>query len=158
MGHDPHLTEDQVMKIGVQQVPVEELLRRSDFVTLHVTLTEETRGIIGSKALSIMKPTAYLINATRGAVVDEEALIGSLKDKRIAGAALDVLKKEPIEPEHELLRFDNVILTPHCASFSREALDATSLELSEEVLRIVRDEIPHNLVNRPQLVERGYLR
>ena len=158
LGHDRYLTEDQVMKIGFQQVPVEELLRRSDFVTLHVTLTEETRGIIGSKRLSIMKPTAYLINTSRGAVVDEEALIGALKDKRIAGAALDVLKKEPIEPEHELLRFDNVILTPHCASNSREALDATSLDLSEEILRIARDEIPHNLVNRPQLVERGYLK
>jgi D-3-phosphoglycerate dehydrogenase len=105
-----------------------------------------------------MKPTAFLINASRGPVIDEEALIKALREKKIAGAGLDVFIKEPIDLGNPLLGFDNVVVTPHCAGNSEDALKATSLMVSQEAMRILRDEIPRNLVNRKQLNERGHLR
>jgi D-3-phosphoglycerate dehydrogenase len=139
-------------------VGLEELLRESDFVTLHVALTKETNGMISTRELNLMKPTAYLINTSRGPVIDEEALIKALKEKKIAGAGLDVFAKEPINLDNPLLKFDNVIVTPHCAGNSKEALEATSLAVGEEVARILKGQVPRNLVNRKQLEEVGSLR
>jgi D-3-phosphoglycerate dehydrogenase len=156
--YDPYVSAEATREAKVESVDLEKLLKESDFVTLHTALTEETKGMISTKELDLMKPTAYLINASRGPVIDEEALIEALKEKKIAGAGLDVFIKEPIDPGNPLLKFDNVIVTPHCAGNSEEALKATSLMVSQETLRILGDEIPKNLVNRAQLFERGYLR
>lgn len=158
LAYDPYVSVEAAKEKGAELVDLEKLLRESDFVTLHVVLTEETKRIINTRELAFMKPTAYLINASRGPVIDEEALISTLKKKKIAGAGLDVFTKEPIDLGNPLLKFDNVVVTPHCAGNSKEALKATSLMVSQEALRILGDEIPKNLVNRSQLFERGYLR
>lgn len=157
LAYDPYVSVEEAKEMGAELIALEKLLRESDFVTLHVILTEETRGMISTRELSLMKPTAYLINASRGPVIDEEALIKALKEKKIAGAGLDVFTQEPIDLENPLLKFNNVDVTPHCAGKSEEALKATSLMVSHEAKRILRNEIPKNLVNRPQLSKRGYL-
>jgi len=149
LAYDPYVSIEAAMEKGVELVELEKLLKESDFVTLHVVLTEGTRGMISTKEFNLMKPTAYIINASRGPVIDKDALIRALKEKKIAGAGLDVFTKEPIDLENPLLKFDNVIVTPHCAGNSAEALKATSLMVSEEVVRILRGQIPKNLVNKP---------
>ena len=155
--YDPYISAEVAKERRAELVNFEKLIRESDFVTLHVVLTKDTRGMISTRELNLMKPTAYLINASRGPVVDEEALIRALRDKKIAGAGLDVFTKEPIDVKNPLLKFDNVIVTPHCAGNSKEALEATSLMVSKEAERILRNQVPDNLVNRRQLMERGYL-
>ena len=141
----------------MELVTLEKLLKESDYITLHVTLTPETRNMISLREFSLMKPTAYLINASRGSTVDEDALIDALRSNRIAGAGLDVYAGEPINSKSPLLKLENMILTPHCAGNSEEALAATSLMVSEEVVRIIHDEIPLNLVNKIRLTELGWL-
>ncbi len=157
LAYDPYISAEVAKERGAKLVDFEKLLKESDFVTLHVVLTEETKGMISTRELNMMRPTAYLINASRGPVVDEEALVRALRDEKIAGAGLDVFTREPIDASNTLLKFDNVIVTPHCAGNSKEALEATSLLVSKETGRILRNQVPHNLVNRRQLVERGYL-
>ena len=158
LAFDPYASVEAAKKKEVEFIDLKKLLMESDFVTLHVVLTEETRGMISTRELGLMKPTAYLINASRGPVIDEEALIRALKEKKIGGVGLDVFAKEPIDLENPLLKFDNVVVTPHCAGNSEEALKATALMVSQEAKRILRDEIPKNLVNKPQLLKRGSIR
>jgi len=158
LAYDPFVGVEAAKEKRVELIGLEKLLMESDFVTLHVVLTEETKGMIGARELNLMKPTAYLINASRGPIVDEEALIRALREKKIAGAGLDVFTKEPIDLKNSLLKLDNVVVTPHCAGNSEEALRATSMMVSQEAVRILRGEVPRNLVNRSQLIERGYLR
>lgn len=157
IAYDPYVSVKVAKEKEVELVGLEKLLRESDFVTIHVALTEETRNMISTRELNWMKPTAYLINTSRGPVVNEEALIKALREKKIAGAGLDVFTEEPINSANALLKFDNVVVTPHCAGSSEEALRATSLMVSEEVVRILRGNVPKNLVNRSQLLKRGYL-
>ncbi len=106
--------------LGVAYATLPELLRRADFVTLNVPLTPETRGLIGRDELALMKPTAFLINAARGGVVDHQALTEALAHGRIAGAALDVTEPEPLPRDHPLLALDNVIIAPHLGSATRQ--------------------------------------
>jgi len=158
LAFDPYVSAEVAKERGAELVNLEKLLGESDFVTLHVVLTEKTRGMIGTRELNLMKPAACLINTSRGPVIDEKALIKALKEKKIAAAGLDVFDEEPIDLGNPLLKFDNVIVTPHCAGNSEEALRATSLMVSEEAVRILHGQIPKNLVNRAQLVKRGYIR
>lgn len=151
LAFDPYVSAGVARERGAELADLEKLLRESDFVTLHVVLTEETEGMIGAEELNLMKPTAYLFNASRGPVIDEKALISALKERKIAGAGLDVFDEEPIDLGNPLLEFDNVIVTPHCAGNSEEALRSTSLMVSEEVVRILHNQAPKNLVNRSQL-------
>jgi phosphoglycerate dehydrogenase-like enzyme len=108
-----NLTAEKCREAGVEYAGKEDLLRQADFITIHVVLSQRTRGLLGAKELSLMKPTAYLINTSRGPIVEEAALIAALKDKRIAGAGLDVFDVEPLPRDHALRRLDNVVLTPH---------------------------------------------
>ncbi len=157
LGYDPYINAKEATERSVELTNLETLLKESDYVTLHVVLNEETRGMIGEKELGLMKQNAYLINSSRGPVIDEEALIQVLRQKRISGAGLDVFVNEPIDPANPLLKLENVIVSPHVAGNSQDALDATSLVVSQETTRILRDEIPKNLVNRQQLIEKGYM-
>ncbi len=157
LAYDPYLTAQAIEEKGAQPISLEKLLRESDFVTLHVVLTQETKNMISTKQLNSMKPTAYLINASRGAVIDEFALVKALEEKKIAGAALDVFVSEPADLKNPLLKFDTVIVSPHCAGNSEEALNTTSLVVSQEVTRILQGKVPQNLVNKPQLMKKGYL-
>lgn len=108
-------SQEVIQQLNVTQVSLEELLRQSDIVTLHVPLNNATRGLIGREALALMKPTALLVNTCRGPVVNEVALTETLQTERIAGAALDVLAQEPPNPNNPLLKLNNVLLTPHTA-------------------------------------------
>ena len=114
--YDLYRREDLEEEYGVEYVSFDELLERSDILTIHTALTESTRGMINEEAFSKMKTSAIIINTSRGPVIDEKALIKALKEKQIMGAALDVFEKEPTPLDNPLLKFDNVVLSPHCAS------------------------------------------
>jgi phosphoglycerate dehydrogenase-like enzyme len=108
-----NLTPEKAREAGVDYASKEDLLRRADFISIHVILSQRTRGLIGANELGLLKPTAYLINTSRGPIIEEAALLAALKEKRIAGAGLDVFDVEPLPLDHPLRRLDNVVLTPH---------------------------------------------
>jgi D-3-phosphoglycerate dehydrogenase len=108
-----NLTPDACRQVGVEHVGRDDLFRKADFLSIHVQLSDRTRGLIGGRELALMKPGAFLINTSRGPIVEEAALIAALRDKRIAGAGLDVFDVEPLPVEHPLRKLDNVVLTPH---------------------------------------------
>ena len=140
---DPKIEEE----LGIERVSLETLLKESDFITLHCPLIPgKTYHLIGEKELSLMKPTAYLVNTSRGPVIDEKALVGFLQEKRIAGAALDVFENEP-QLSEGLSDLDNVILTPHLASASAKSRTAYAALSVKNLLVGLRGEIPPNLVN-----------
>ena len=108
-----NLTPEKCKEAGVDYVSKEDLFRQSDFITIHLVLSQRSRGLVGAKELALMKPTAYLINTSRGPIVDEAAMLAALRDKKIAGAGLDVFDIEPLPKDHPLRKMDNVVLTPH---------------------------------------------
>ena len=108
-----NLTEERCREVGVTRVGKEELLSRSDVLTIHLVLSDRTRGLFGAAELAMMKPAAVLINTSRGPIVDEEALVGALERRAIAGAGLDVYDTEPLPLDHALRRCDNTVVTPH---------------------------------------------
>jgi len=132
--------------LGLQFVPLDELLQRSDFVSLHSPLREETRGQIGARELSLMKPTAFLINTSRGPIVDEQALVEALKRGQIAGAGLDVFEREPaVTPA--LLGMENVVLTPHLGSAVIDTREALANALADNLLALIEGRRPANIYN-----------
>ena len=117
IAYDPYVADEHFAELGVERVDYDTLLRESDVVTFHVILTKETRHMLGARELGLMKPTAVIINNSRGPVIDEPELIKALQEDRIAGAALDVFEKEPIAPDNPLLAMDDrVFVTPHVAA------------------------------------------
>ena len=126
---------------------LDDLLARSDFVVLACPLTPQTKHLINERTLGLIKHTSWLINIGRGAVVQETALIEALRNKRIAGAMLDVYEYYRLEPGHALFSVDNVILTPHLAAVTKESRARASVAAADEMLRILRGERPRNLVN-----------
>ncbi|HHV97648.1 MAG TPA: phosphoglycerate dehydrogenase [Clostridiaceae bacterium] len=119
--YDIYKNEEKARSLGVRFVELEELITTSDIISIHVPLTESTRGMVNKTFFEKMKPSAYIINTSRGAVINEKDLTEALKSKTIMGAALDTFEKEPLPEDSELRRLDNVILTPHSASNTREA-------------------------------------
>jgi D-3-phosphoglycerate dehydrogenase / 2-oxoglutarate reductase len=118
---DPYLSADEIRARGAAKVELDELLRRSDIVSVNCPLTDETRKMISTREYALMQPHAYFITTARGFIHDEEALERALRDKKIAGAGLDVWDKEPPPAEHPLMKYDNVLVTPHMAGVTREA-------------------------------------
>ena len=142
----PRRKHDLERDLGVQFVPLDELLQRSDFVSLHSPLREETRGQIGARELSLMKPTAFLINTSRGPIVDELALVEALKHGQIAGAGLDVFEREPaVTPA--LLEMGNVVLTPHLGSAVVETRDALANAVADNIVALIEGRRPPNIYN-----------
>ncbi len=133
-------------KMGAKKVELDYLLEHSDFVSLHVPLTPETTHLIGQRELSLMKKTAYLINTSRGKVINEAALVEALEKKQIAGAALDVYENEP-RITRKLLSMRNVVLTPHIGSATRETRDKMSIMVAEDCIAALKGERPPHLVN-----------
>jgi len=148
--YDPYIPESHVTSLGGRCVGLNELLPESDFVTIHCPLTEETKGMIGEKDLSLMKPSAYLINTARGGIVDEEALYRILLRKGIAGAALDVMGDEPPPADHPLFHLENVILTPHLGAVTLEASKRGEWGAVQEVVRVLEGKRPKNPVIEPK--------
>jgi lactate dehydrogenase-like 2-hydroxyacid dehydrogenase len=143
---DPSARQELEREVGARRVELDELLRESDFVSLHTPLVTETRHLIGRRELSLMKPTAYLINAARGPIVDEEALVEALRDKRIAGAGLDVYENEPaLAPG--LADLPNVVLLPHLGSASTQTRTRMATMAAENLLAVLEGRIPPNLVS-----------
>jgi D-3-phosphoglycerate dehydrogenase / 2-oxoglutarate reductase len=132
------------------------LLADSDYVSIHAPATSETHGLIGEAELTQMKPTAYLINTSRGALVDEDALLRALTEGRLAGAALDVLAHEPPAPDHPLLALDNVIVTPHAGFYSDAAIAELQTKAARNVATVLRGELPETIVNRDVLARPNY--
>ena len=138
---------------GMRYVPLDTLLRESDFVTLHVPLDSSTRHMIGEREPRLMKPTASLVNTARGPVIDQDALYKTLQERRIAGAGLDVFRKEPLESDRSLRALDNVILTSHAAGPSAEAMARGAELASENVSRVLHGQPPLSCV-KPEVLRR----
>lgn len=147
IAHDPYQPDSVFENLEIERVTFDELLERSDYISLHTPLTEETRHIINESALSKMKPNAYLINTSRGPVVEEEALTNALRNGIIAGAGMDVLENEPPSVDNPLLSMKNVILSPHSGHYSFESMRIRPRRYGSEIARILEGNMPINLVN-----------
>ena len=148
IGYDPYVDDTRFTALGVERMPtLTALAERADYVTVHTLLNDETRHLIGEAFLARMKPTAVLINTSRGPVVDEKALARALNEKRLAGAALDVWEQEPVDPNNPLLKMDNVLATPHAAYFSTAAVAQVPRRCGEEVARALTGQRPLHVVN-----------
>ena len=150
LAYDPYVSLREMEELGATKVDLEELLKQSDIVTVHCATNRETVGLISGKDLSLMKPTAYFVNAASAYVVDEEALVRILRERRIAGAAFDVYKNWPVKPDDPVLKLDNVVLTPHIGGATDESVLRHSRMIADDIERFLRGERPRNLVN-PQV-------
>ena len=148
LGYDPYLDKSLAKECGITLVSLPELLRESDFVSVHTPLNEETRHLMGEKEFKQMKPTAYYISTARGPVTDEAALIKALQEKWIAGAGLDVFEKEPVTLDNPLLKMDNVVVTPHSASYSEASFKRQRTSVGQEAARVICGYWPKNWVNK----------
>ena len=144
--YDPYIPEAHVTALGGRWLGLNELLSESDFVTIHCPLNQETKRMIGAEELSLMKPSAYLINAARGGIIDENALCRVLTRKGIGGAALDVMDNEPPAKDHPLFLLDNAIFTPHLGAVTSEASKRAEWGAAEEVVRVLEGKPPKNPV------------
>lgn len=144
--HDPFIP-GAALPAWAQCVSLDELLRQSDYVVLAAPLTLETHHLIGEAELSLMRRSAYLVNIGRGSLVDEAALLSALEAGRIAGAGLDVWEQEPVRPDHPLLHREDVIGTPHALAATWESLQGVCRSIQDNVLRVLDDARPHNVVN-----------
>jgi D-3-phosphoglycerate dehydrogenase len=138
--------EARALEAGAELVELDDLLRRSDVVSLHVPATPQSRGMIGARELALMKPGAILVNTARGALVDEAALVSALRERHIGGAGLDVFVEEPLPPNSPLLQLDNVVLTPHSAWVTDEAQERLIQQPIDNVLAFLAGK-PRNVVN-----------
>jgi D-3-phosphoglycerate dehydrogenase len=153
IGVDPVMSSDRAAELGIELVELVELLERADFITIHAPLTPETKNMINDEAFDKMKNDALLVNAARGGIVDEEALVRAIEGGKIAGAALDVFGKEPIYPKSPLLGLDNVLCTPHLGASTSEAQERVAIEIGEQVIAYLQRGIVKNAVNVPALPE-----
>jgi D-3-phosphoglycerate dehydrogenase len=147
LAYTPRIAADAPAPYGRGTTDLDELLRAADYVSIHAPLTAETRGLIGERELRLMKPTATLINTSRGPIVDETALARALGEGWIGAAAVDVLEREPPDPAHPLLALENAIVTPHVAFASASAVVDLRTRAAEHVTQVLRGERPTNLVN-----------
>ena len=148
VGYDPFVAPDYARRIGVELLPLDDLLAESDFVTLHTPLTEGTRNMLGMRQIEKIKPGARVINVARGELVDEAALLAGLESGQLSGVALDVFAKEPPDPS-PLLEHPKAIVTPHLGASTREAQREVAIEAAEQVLAVLKGEPARNTVNAP---------
>lgn len=151
IAYDPYITKDHAEKLGLEIVALEDLLKQSDFITLHLPLNPSTHHLIGEKELAMLKPGVRIVNCARGGLIDEDALCRALQEGRVEGAALDVLEREPPE-SCKLLELNNVIITPHLGALTREAQANVALQVSEQVIKALKGEPIVSAVNVPALM------
>src|SRR6202790_2497067 len=147
LAYDPYLTAAEVAARGGEKVELDQLLRRSDYVSISCPLTKESRGMIGAREFALMQPHAYFITTARGFIHDDAALLEALRNKAIAAAGLDVWAKEPPPPDHPLLQFDNVLASPHTAGVTREARKNMGRIAAEQMLDALDGKRPPRLIN-----------
>ncbi|MFC1926598.1 2-hydroxyacid dehydrogenase [Chloroflexota bacterium] len=147
LAYDPYITPEQAARSGVKQTDLDDLIKKADFITIHCPLSPETEGLISRERIGMMKPTAYLVNTAAWEVVDNEALIETLGQKDIAGAAFDVYETHPLSLESDLLKLDNIVLTPHIGGATEDTVARYSKMIVEDIERFLLGERPHNLVN-----------
>lgn len=151
IGHDPFVTPENTARLGVEPVSLDEIFARSDFITVHVPLTNETRGLIDRKAIAKMKKGVRIINCARGGIVDEKDLAEALKEGKVAGAALDVYVDEPPAPDHPLIKMDQVITTPHLGASTDEAQLNVAIAVAEQMVDFLARGIIRYAVNVPSV-------
>jgi D-3-phosphoglycerate dehydrogenase len=147
LAYDPYLAATEMAARGGEKVELDELLRRSDYVSISCPLTKESRGMIGAREFARMQPHAYFITTARGFIHDEAALVEALRNKLIAGAGLDVWAREPPPPDHPLLQFDNVLASPHTAGVTREARANMGRIAAEQILDALDGKRPPRIIN-----------
>lgn len=153
LAYDPYLSKAECQAHGAEPVPLDTLLAQANFVTVHCPLTAETRGMLGQRELTLMRPDAFLINTARGGIVDEAALAAALETRQLAGAGIDVWVVEPPSLDHPLLSFDNVIATNHTAGVTVDSRHAMAQWNAEQLVQIFQGHYPPRLVN-PEAWER----
>jgi D-3-phosphoglycerate dehydrogenase len=157
VAYDPYLREQRAHVDNIPFVDLDEVMASSDYVSVHCPLNQATRHLLGRRELSLMKPSAYLINTARGPIVDQAALVDLLSRRALAGAGLDVFEQEPLAPDDPLRGLDNVILTPHSASVSVESTIDCRRAAVEHVVTALRGGVPTDVVNRAVLTRGGAL-
>ena len=158
IAYSPHADPAKAAQVDIELVgSMDEVLKRSDYISLHGRLDQRTREMIGEREFGLMKPTAFFVNVARGEMVDEDALARVLRERRIAGAGLDVFHVEPLPADSPLMKLDNVILTQHSICGSRQAGRATNQAVMQGMLRIARGELPDNILN-PDVLDRPRFR
>jgi D-3-phosphoglycerate dehydrogenase len=154
LAFDPYAKAEDAAKLRVRLTDKDTVFRESDFVCVNTPLTPETRGFIGAREFSLMKPTAYFINTARGPIVDEKALYAALSERRIAGAAIDVFEQEPVAPDNPILKLDNVIVTPHSICWTDEFFRNNAESAFRSVVAVATGKTPTFVVNRDVLQHR----
>lgn len=147
IAYDPFLSKEEIAARGAEKVELDDLMRRSDFVSISCPLSKDNRGMIGARQFALMQKHAFFITTARGFIHDERALYDALRDKRIAGAGLDVWDKEPPPPDHPLLQFDNVLASPHTAGVTHEARQNMGKIAAEQILDALDGKRPPRLIN-----------
>jgi phosphoglycerate dehydrogenase-like enzyme len=148
IAHDPYAIAAVAEAEGVELTDLETLLKESDFVVVAAALTPETRHIVNAERLAMMKPTAHLISTARGPLVDQTALYEALRDRRLAGAGMDVFEQEPVDPANPILQLDNVIVAPHALCWTDECARGNGTGVLSGILAVRRGVVPENIVNR----------
>jgi D-3-phosphoglycerate dehydrogenase / 2-oxoglutarate reductase len=157
LAYDPYLSKEKMAAKGATKVELKELLQRADYVTMHCPRTKETFGLIGYDELSAMKPSAFFINTSRGGTYKEDDLARAIREKKIAGAGIDVFLEEPPPMDHPLMAFENVIVTPHNAGATHESHDNVAIWGADQWIDIFEGKVPPRLINRdawPKYTER----
>jgi len=150
VAYDPYITEEKAELLGIKLLPLEDVFRQADFITVHIPLTRETKHIVGENAFSLMKEGVRVLNCARGGVLDEQALYNAMKAGKVAGAALDVFEKEP-NLDSPLYEFDNFIATPHLGASTKEAQLSVAVDVSESIVAALQGDFVKNTVNIPSL-------
>src|SRR5438128_12204546 len=149
----PSLKEESATAFGVRLITLDELLQEADFVSIHCPLTDKTRGLIGTRELALMKPDAYLLNTARGGIVDEDALYDALRNRRIAGAAIDCFAQEPVTSPHRFGELDNVLLAPHSIAWTDELFRDIGRAACQVMVDLSLGKKPRGAVN-PEVFDR----
>lgn len=151
ISYDPYISAEIMREHHVEKVELEQLIETSDVISLHLPLNENTRNVISEKELKMMKETAFLINTSRGGLINEKDLYRALTEKWITGAGLDVLEKESFDPNNELLKLDNLIITPHAAFYSEDSLNDLQRMAAKGIAQVLEGKVPTFLVNKEVL-------
>jgi D-3-phosphoglycerate dehydrogenase len=151
IGYDPYLPVEHIRQLGVESVELESLFSLSDFITLHTPLTAQTRHIINTRSLALMKPGVRIINCARGELVEVDALAGAIESGHVAGAALDVFPQEPPSPDLAILQQPQNVLTPHLGASTEEAQSKVAVDVAEQIVAVLKGNVPHSPVNLPPI-------